>query len=74
MLSFFRGTIRSIIRPDICRRFASTPLGTLDRRLAIQYTCKVCDSRQVNYYYYLFFTLLNLRVLKNSQKSLTIPV
>jgi len=46
MLPVFRSAIRSLIRVDTRRYFASAPLGSLDRRLAIQYTCKVCNTRQ----------------------------
>jgi protein import protein ZIM17 len=44
--SILRNPVRSFIRFDYQRFFASVPLGSIDRRLSIQYTCKVCNSRQ----------------------------
>ena len=48
MLSnFLRNPVRALVRFEYQRFFASVPIGSVDRRLSIQYTCKVCNTRQV---------------------------
>ncbi|TKR80517.1 hypothetical protein L596_014580 [Steinernema carpocapsae] len=37
---------RNLLVRFLCSSEAASPLGKLDRRLAISYTCKVCNSRQ----------------------------
>uniref|UniRef100_A0A914PNN1 DNL-type domain-containing protein n=1 Tax=Panagrolaimus davidi TaxID=227884 RepID=A0A914PNN1_9BILA len=44
--SILRNPVRALIRFEYQRFFASVPIGSLERRIAIQYTCKVCNTRQ----------------------------
>uniref|UniRef100_A0A7E4ULY3 DNL-type domain-containing protein n=1 Tax=Panagrellus redivivus TaxID=6233 RepID=A0A7E4ULY3_PANRE len=45
MWAALRTPIRSLLGVEY-RRFFATAVGKVDRRLALVYTCKVCNSRQ----------------------------